>query len=735
MLPPRAGSVRLSTSVSVVINTYNRCESLRKTIEGLRGLDYTDVEVVIVNGPSTDGTADFLATLDDVVVADCPARNLSWSRNVGIRAARGDVVAFIDDDAYPDPSWLTDLVRAFADPEVGGAGGPVWDYTGGRLQLRYSVVNRFGDPRILFDANPTQVSNHPRAEWFAHTIGTNSAFRRAALVGIGGFDEEFEYYLDETDVCCRLVNAGWVVAELEDGFVYHKFLPSDVRGSDRVIRNRWPIVKNRCYFALKHGAAWSSFGDAAASITEFLRSQREEVAHHVASGALSAAEGDAFDADVHDASNRALIQYAAGADRSRPPSWFATDEGDLRRFRTHGSSPDRMHVVYFAADYPPNVVYGISRVVHSLATGMAARGHVVRVMVLSPAEPHLRVDLEDGVWVHRLPWADDGPPAPADVPERIWRTSWLLHAELLRMDAHRPVDVLQTPNWDSLAVATQRSAFRGLTVIGLYTPLGVAAGMTAAIKPEDPEIQQMLRLEPSHYGRADGLLACGPAVVDEIEAAYVGLALSRERIGYVPHGLVDRASCHRPEPSARRMLYVGRLEGRKGIDVLLKALPEVLAAVPDVRVDIVGEDPGGVAEAWTATTGGAFAAAVTFHGQVSDEALEVFYRETGLLVIPSRFESFGLPIVEAAMWSRPSVACAVGGMPELIEEGQTGLLVPVGDAVALERALVEILVDDQRRDAMGRAARQRFLAHHEQERMARSVDEFYRSLLQAARTN
>ena len=60
----------------------------------------------------------------------------------------------------------------------------MWDYTGARLQLRYSVVNRFGEARILYDVNPTAVSNHPRTEWYAHTIGTNSAFLRAAIVAL-----------------------------------------------------------------------------------------------------------------------------------------------------------------------------------------------------------------------------------------------------------------------------------------------------------------------------------------------------------------------------------------------------------------------------------------------------------------------------------------------------------------------------------------------------------------------
>ncbi|MDQ3980384.1 MAG: glycosyltransferase, partial [Actinomycetota bacterium] len=99
---------------SVVVNTYNRAQSLELTLEGLRWLDHDDFEVVVVNGPSVDSTDELLARYGGrVKVVDCPERNLSASRNLGIAAAAGTVVAFIDDDAYPHPGWLTALERAF----------------------------------------------------------------------------------------------------------------------------------------------------------------------------------------------------------------------------------------------------------------------------------------------------------------------------------------------------------------------------------------------------------------------------------------------------------------------------------------------------------------------------------------------------------------------------------------------------------------------------------------------
>ncbi len=120
-------------------------------------------------------------------------------------------VAFIDDDAYPDPAWIDDLLVAFDNAEVAAAGGPVFDHTGASLQARASVASRMGDSWALLDRVPGDEFDSPYSDRFVYTMGTNSLIRRDLLVAIGGFDEEYEYYLDETDVCRRLMNRGYVV--------------------------------------------------------------------------------------------------------------------------------------------------------------------------------------------------------------------------------------------------------------------------------------------------------------------------------------------------------------------------------------------------------------------------------------------------------------------------------------------------------------------------------------------
>jgi glycosyltransferase involved in cell wall biosynthesis len=87
-------------------------------------------EVIVVTGPTMDGTHELVAAWAEahaVKVAHCPNENLSQARNIGIRHAIGSLIAFIDDDAIPQPEWLKQLVAVFDLPDVGGAGGVVFD--------------------------------------------------------------------------------------------------------------------------------------------------------------------------------------------------------------------------------------------------------------------------------------------------------------------------------------------------------------------------------------------------------------------------------------------------------------------------------------------------------------------------------------------------------------------------------------------------------------------------------
>jgi GT2 family glycosyltransferase len=195
--------------ISVVVCTYNGAATIRDTLEGLRALDYPDFEGIVVNDGSTDGTARIVSEYPFRVIYE-ENQGLSRARNTGIEAATGEIVAFIDDDAYPDPDWLRYLALAFLSRDCVAAGGPNLAPPGDGWRAD-AIANAPGGPNAVLLSDDI-------AE---HIPGCNMAFRKDALVAIGGFDPRFRTAGDDVDVCWRLRDRGGVIAYAPGALVWH----------------------------------------------------------------------------------------------------------------------------------------------------------------------------------------------------------------------------------------------------------------------------------------------------------------------------------------------------------------------------------------------------------------------------------------------------------------------------------------------------------------------------------
>ncbi len=245
----------MTTRASIVVSTLDREAYLAILLSSLERLDHPAFEVVIVNGPSRDQTEALLARWQGRIKAiRCPVANLSRSRNLGITAAAGEIVAFIDDDAVPAaPEWLSGLCAPFADPRVGGAGGPVLARDGAAFEFEGRVVSEYGELFPPFEAARRGVTVDGTGR-VPGVQGANCAFRRDALLGVGGFDERFVYVFDETDVCMRVARGGWTIAYAPRSAVVHESASSSRRRSAHD-RDWWTIAQADAYFALKNARA------------------------------------------------------------------------------------------------------------------------------------------------------------------------------------------------------------------------------------------------------------------------------------------------------------------------------------------------------------------------------------------------------------------------------------------------------------------------------------------------
>jgi glycosyltransferase involved in cell wall biosynthesis len=205
------------------------------------------------------------------------------------------------------------------------------------------------------------------------------------------------------------------------------------------------------------------------------------------------------------------------------------------------------------------------------------------------------------------------------------------------------------------------------------------------------------------------------------------VGLPREKVEVIHYGLDEPPAAWGANPAddvpadARVLLAVCRLEPQKGIDVAIRALPEVVADHPDARLVVLGEGPQRAElEALARSLG----APVHLLGRVPDVA--AWLRRADLLVHPVRWEGFGLALLEAMLASLPVVATRVSSIPEIVVDGETGLLVAPDDTAALTAALNRVLDDPNGYGAAGEArARQEFSVA----RMAERTLALYESVL------
>ena len=196
--------------ISVAVCSYNGSRTVRQTLEGLSRVEYPDFETIVVDDGSTDTTAAIAAEYDCRVIST-PNAGLSGARNVAMRAADGEIIAYIDDDAIPDPHWLQYLVRNFSDADVAMVGGP---------NITPPNSNAVAECVHHAPGGPTHVLlTDVIAE---HLPGCNMAIRKSCLETIGGFDPRFRVAGDDVDVCWRLQQHGWKLLFSPGAMVLHQ---------------------------------------------------------------------------------------------------------------------------------------------------------------------------------------------------------------------------------------------------------------------------------------------------------------------------------------------------------------------------------------------------------------------------------------------------------------------------------------------------------------------------------
>ena len=357
---------------------------------------------------------------------------------------------------------------------------------------------------------------------------------------------------------------------------------------------------------------------------------------------------------------------------------------------------------------------GIGTYTMTMGAALARLGHEVELLTRGSGEPRV----EDGV--HVVPLVHPALPDPT--------TSRLLAARRVARAALRSqAQVVQASEWEAEAWWIARR--RMLPVVTrLATPTYLVDVLNlGAVRPGTRVVR---RMERDQAQRSQALVAPSHAIAARAARDW---GLDRARIEVIPNpidGTAVRAAAERDAGLAlpeRFILFIGRLERRKGIEELACALPRALREDPEIHGVFVGRDAGasgGDVAPKLARLAESFPDRVHLLGELPrEQALPVVARAT-IVVLPSHWEAFGFVALEALALGRPVIASSGSGFAEIVEDGDSGWLVPPGDANSLGEALSARVVDDEglRRAAAGALARAELF---EADRLAPRLVEVY----------
>ncbi|RIL07920.1 MAG: hypothetical protein DCC75_09640 [Proteobacteria bacterium] len=376
-----------------------------------------------------------------------------------------------------------------------------------------------------------------------------------------------------------------------------------------------------------------------------------------------------------------------------------------------------------------------------MATALYARGNEVHVITHAPEKQV--IDFEEGVWVHRInPYLFE--PRVEDINSKsdsiflnlpAWQKLWSMaaHQEVRRTHARIPISLVVTPIWEVQGAACMEDPELN-TVLTLQTTYALSSSnhpeWQTSVQLNQQLYHPMVQCERNALLAAQHIQAISSGIGRSVEEEY-RVKLPGEKVHTFPIGLCDRRDTYKERlPDGKvRVLFVGRFEHRKGIDLLISCIPALCRQFPQVEFYLAGDStlrgPSGAeygAEVNKLVAAYGLSSQVKLLGKLSDEALFAEYAACDIFVAPSRFESFGIVYVEAMMFAKPVIASRTCGAVEVVEDGVTGLLADPGSAASLRDKLSRLIGDAALRGRLGSAGRQAYQRKFTADKMAENYE-------------
>lgn len=390
---------------------------------------------------------------------------------------------------------------------------------------------------------------------------------------------------------------------------------------------------------------------------------------------------------------------------------------------------ESLTICLVASGYPPDDGGGIGTYSYNLARGLKERGH--KVIVITQTLEQDSHKFHEDIEVYRFQYRYF-PKLEKLLPGLKW--SLFIADKIKELDNQHHFDVVEFPNWEGVGFAYLLQKGRKRVIVRMHTPYFEALAIDK--KKEEISFADHFTcwLEKKSCQLSDALVSSTKTHRDLMVKTY---GLKQEKITILPLGihLVDKpnGSVSPGTKKKLKVLYVSRMERRKGTATLIDSVRRVIFDCPNATFVFIGKDrdqspTGGNFRNYFLSKNEGLKEEVNFLGYVPHEELQQYYRNCDVFVVPSLYESFGLIYVEAMMYGKPVIGCKTGGIPEVIDEGQTGLLVEPNNSDELSKAIVHLLDHEDLRREMGQKARKACEERFSYQLMAKRTEELYQRI-------
>lgn len=378
-----------------------------------------------------------------------------------------------------------------------------------------------------------------------------------------------------------------------------------------------------------------------------------------------------------------------------------------------------MKITHVTLRYPP-ASGGVEDYVHNLVERLRAEGDEVSVETTNLRTHHPALPLDpppaDPPYVHRHPVRTLGPIA-YPIPRSLYYSLRTTHYSLVHAHGF----------WYAPADIAARAAKR-LRIPFVFNPYYA------------PRAKPLWKLYRALVGQrtlsaADAVVVISP----QEEAALRADGLRPRRVELIPPGIdPETFATRRENPFEKRGLagksvvfFAGRLARAKGLDLVLRALPNIVREIPAAHLAIAGEDFGEQETLQQLAESLGVSRAVTWLGKLPREELLAAYQHASAFVFPSRYEAFGIAVLEAQAAGCPVVAANASALPFLVSDGETGLLSRPEDPEHLAAALLRLLNDRPLAERLAQNARARVLRDFTWDRSIEKLRTLYTDLIRS----